>query len=146
MVAEARLGRAQSDRKAEEAERALVEAEDAVKLMQQNLQAFQQEKEAAEHRMEDMRAAMGKGKWVERASSLPTNVHQLLTSHVSYHEFLSLISHLRTLRATNPQPPAIGSLLGLPLMARLQTEDTYVSIHAADLPLLMPSQRANCPP
>src|SRR5713226_7931091 len=106
MVAEARLGRAQSDRKAEEAERALVEAEDAVKLMQQNLQAFQQEKEAAEHRMEDMRAAMGKGKWVERASSLPTNVHQLLTSHVSYHEFLSLISHLRTLRATNPQPPA----------------------------------------
>ncbi|KAI0274104.1 hypothetical protein BGY98DRAFT_996555 [Russula aff. rugulosa BPL654] len=124
MVAEARLGRAQSDRKAEEAERALAEAEEAVKLMQQELQALQEEKEAAERSMEDMRAAMGKGKWVERASSLPANVHHLLTSHVSYQEFLSLISYLRTVRATNPQPPAMGSLLGLPFIARLQTEDT----------------------
>lgn len=124
MVAEARLGRAQSDRKAEVAERALAEAEDAVKLMQQELQALQQEKEAAEGSMENMRAAMGKGKWVERASSLPANVHHLFTSHVSYHEFLSLISHLRALRATNPQPPAIGSLLALPFIARLQMEDT----------------------
>lgn len=137
MVAEARLGRAQSDRKAEEAERALVEAEDAVKLMQQGLQALQQEKEAAEGSMENMRAAMGKGKWVERASSLPANVHHLLTSHVSYLEFLSLISYLRTSRATNAQPPAMGSLLGLPFIARLQTEDTYVYVRAAVFPLLM---------
>ena len=137
MVAEARLGRAQSDRKAEEAERALAEAEDAVKLMQQELQALQEEKEAAERSMEDMRAAMGKGKWVERASSLPANVHHLLTSHVSYQEFLSLISYLRTVRATNPQPPAMGSLLGLPFIARLQTEDTYVSLYAAVFSLLI---------
>jgi len=146
MVAEARLGRAQSDRKAEAAERALVEAEGAVKLMQQELQALQQEKEAAERSTEDMRAAMGKGKWAERASSIPANVHHLLTSHISYQEFLSLISHLRTLRGTNSQPPTIGSLLGLPFMARIQMEDTYVSNHVGVLPLLMPSQRPNCPP
>ena len=132
MVAEARWGRAQSDRKAEEAERALVEAEDAVRLMQQELQSFQEEKEAAEHNMENMRAAMGKGKWVKRAS-LPVNAHNLLTSHVSYHEFLALISHLRALRATSHQAPNITSLLGLPFMARLQVEDTYVSICTAAL-------------
>jgi hypothetical protein len=137
MVAEARLGRAQSDRKADEAERALLEAEDAVKLMQQELQALHEEKESAERGMENMRAAMGKGKWVERASSLPANVHHLLTSHVSYQEFLSLISYLRALRATNSQPPTIGSLLGLPFIARLQMEDTYVSVRAAVTPLLM---------
>lgn len=136
MVAEARWGRAQSDRKAEEAERALVEAEDAVRLMQQELQALQEEKEGAERNMENMRAAMGKGKWVQRASSIPVNTHHLLTSHVSYHEFLSLISHLRLLRATNPQPPTISSLLGLPFIARLQLEDTYVSVCAAVLPFI----------
>jgi hypothetical protein len=130
MVAEARWGRAQSDRKAEEAERALREAEDAVRLMQQELQALQGEKEAAERRMEGMSAAMGKGKWIERAS-LPANAHHLLTSHVSYQEFLSLLSHLRALRVTSPQPPSISSLLGLPFIARLQLEDTYVSLCAA---------------
>lgn len=133
MVAEARLGRAQSDRKAEVAERALIEAEDAVRLMQQELQAFQGEKEAAERSMERMRAAMGKGKWIERHSSSPTNTHRLLTSHVSYQEFLYLISHLRMLRATYPQPPSISTLLGLPFVTRLQLEDTYVSICVAIL-------------
>ncbi|KAI0251234.1 hypothetical protein BJV78DRAFT_1282729 [Lactifluus subvellereus] len=124
MVAEARLGRAQSDRKAEEAERALREAEDAVRLMQQELQALQGEKEAAERRMDSMSAAMGKGKWTQSVPSSPVNAHRLLASHVPYQEFLSLITHLRALRATYPQPPAIQSLLGLPLIARLQLEDT----------------------
>ncbi|KAF8270420.1 hypothetical protein EI94DRAFT_1722624 [Lactarius quietus] len=124
MVAEARLERARSDRKAEDAERSLREAEDAVRLMQQQLQSLQGEKETAERRMDVMNAAMGKGKWIERASSLPANTHLLLTSHVSYHEFLSFISHLRALRASYPQPPSIHSLLALPFAARLQLEDT----------------------
>jgi len=128
MVVEARLGRAHSERKAEDAERALREAEDAVRLMQQELQTLQGEKEAAERRMETMNAAMGKGKWIERAPSSPTNAHRLLTSHISYQEFLTLISHLRALRPTYPQPPTITSLLGLPFIARLQQEDTYVSV------------------
>jgi hypothetical protein len=146
MVAEARLGRAQSDRKAEEAERALFEAEDAVRLMQQELQSFQEEKEVAERSMESMRAAMGKGKWTQRPSTLPVNAHHLLTSHASYQEFLSLVSHLRALRATNSQTPAIGSLLGLPFMARLQSEDTYVPSAQLSCFLLMPSQGPNGPP
>ncbi len=124
MVAEARLGRARSERKAEEAERSLREAEDAVRLMQQQLQGLQGEKEAAEHRMDIMTAAMGKGKWIEQSPSSPASAHLLLTSHAPYHEFLSFISHLRALRATYPQPPSIHSLLALPFVARLQLEDT----------------------
>ena len=124
MVAEARLGRAQSDRKAEDAERSLREAEDAVRLMQQQLQSLQGEKETAERRMDVMTAAMGKGKWTEQTPSSPASTHLLLTSHVPYHEFLSFLSHLRALRATYPQPPSILSLLALPFVARLQLEDT----------------------
>ncbi|KAH8994532.1 hypothetical protein EDB92DRAFT_2113335 [Lactarius akahatsu] len=124
MVAEARLGRARSERKAEDAERSLQEAEDAVRLMQQQLQSLQGEKEAAERSMDIMTAAMGKGKWIEQTPSPQTNEHLLLTSHVPYHEFLSFISHLRALRATYPQPPSIHSLLALPFVARLQLEDT----------------------
>ena len=131
MVVEARLERARSDRKAEDAERALRETEDVVRLMQQQLQALQGDKEAAERRMNIMTAAMGKGKWIERTPSSPANAHLLLTSHVQYHEFLSFISHLRALRASYPQPPSIQSLLALPLVARLQLEDTWVSLLAA---------------
>jgi hypothetical protein len=124
MVAEARLGRARSERKAEEAERALRETEDVVRLMQQQLQALQGEKETAERRMDIMTAAMGKGKWIEQPPSSSANAPLLLTSHVPYHEFLSFISHLRALRASYPQPPSIHSLLALPLVAKLQLEDT----------------------
>jgi hypothetical protein len=125
MVAEARLERARSDRKAEDAERSLRETEDAVRLMQQQLQALQGEKETAERRMQVMNAAMGKGKWIEQdPSSPPANARLLLTSHVPYHEFVSFISHLRALRATYPQPPSILTLLALPFVARLQHEDT----------------------
>jgi Rab guanine nucleotide exchange factor SEC2 len=139
MVAEARLGRAQSDRKAEEAERALREAEDAVRLMQQELQALQGEKEAAERRMDSMNAAMGKGKWIQPVPS-SSNTHRLFASHVPYQEYLSLITHLRALRASYPQPPSIQSLLGLPLIARLQLEDTYVSLSRPPYSPLMLSQ------
>ncbi|KAI9511756.1 hypothetical protein F5148DRAFT_1168569 [Russula earlei] len=99
-------------------------------VVEARLQALQGEKESAEHRMESMSTAMGKGKWIERALSLPANACSLLTSHMSYQEFLSLISHLRALRPTYPQPPTITSLLGLPFIARLHVEDTH-SIMAA---------------
>ncbi|KAI0266506.1 hypothetical protein BC834DRAFT_969522 [Gloeopeniophorella convolvens] len=125
MVVEARLGRAHSERKADDAERALREAEDAVRLMQQQLQSLQSEKEATERQMEGMSSTMGKGKWIERASTpSPTFTHHLLTSHAPYHEYLALLSHLRAVRANNPQPPAVQSLLALSFVARLQLEDT----------------------
>lgn len=127
MVAEARLGRARSERKVEEAEMALKGAEEAVSLMQQQMQVLQAEKEEADRRVENMQVSMGKGKWVdklpERGAPLARHT-RLLSSHVAYQEFLFFVANLRTVRPTSPHPPAIPSLLQLPFLARIANEDS----------------------
>lgn len=127
MVAEARFNRAMSERKAEEAERALRETEEVVQLMQQQMQELQAEKDASERRMAEMSATMGKGKWVARSpspSSMVKLAPRLLSSHLPYQEFLMFVAHLRTLRPNSPQVPAMSTLLPLPFLARLASEDT----------------------
>ena len=129
MVAEARFERARSERKAEDAERALKETEEVIGLMQQQMQALQVEKEASERRLGEMEVTMGKGKWVERAPSpAPAQTLRLLSSHLPYQEFLFFVAHLRSLRLSTPQAPAMSTLLPLPFLARLLTEDTCVAL------------------
>ncbi|KII87856.1 hypothetical protein PLICRDRAFT_141867 [Plicaturopsis crispa FD-325 SS-3] len=125
MVAEARLGRAISEKKVEEAETALKGAEEAVGLMQQQMQALQAEKEKAEREAEEMRIILGKGKWVQKASQnqlAPTL--RLLSSHLPYQEFLLFVAHLRSIHPASPNPPPMSTLLPLPFLARLVTEDS----------------------
>ena len=43
-------------------------AEEIVGVLQTQMQALQAEKEQAVQKVEEMRAVMGKGKWVERAN------------------------------------------------------------------------------
>ncbi|KAI0049234.1 hypothetical protein FA95DRAFT_1604614 [Auriscalpium vulgare] len=137
MVAEARFARAQSERKAEDAERALRETEEVVQLLQQQMQELQEDKENSEQRMQEMSALMGKGKYVERTPSpAPAYTLRLYSSHIPYHEFLGLLTHLRALRPASPQPPAISSLLGLPFIARLQLEDTDPTVRLDIAPAL----------
>ncbi|KAI0918780.1 hypothetical protein AcW1_009492 [Taiwanofungus camphoratus] len=124
MVAEARIAEAVSNRKAQETERALREAEEVVGLLQEQMQALHAEKERADRRVEDMRVTMGKGKWVERASDSAQLGPRLLYSHVPYQEYLAFISHLRSVRPTSQHPPAMSTLLPLPFLARLVTEDS----------------------
>ncbi|TFY65755.1 hypothetical protein EVG20_g5329 [Dentipellis fragilis] len=125
MVAEARLARAMSERKAEDTERALKETEEVVGLMQKQMQALQEDKEEAERRTEEMKARMGKGKWVDRTPSpAPAYSLQLLSSHQPYQEFLLFVAHLRSIRPTSPQMPAMTTLLPLPFLSRLLSEDT----------------------
>lgn len=128
MVAEARFARHLSEQKVAEAERALKGAEEAVGMMQQQMQAMQAEKEEAEQKAEEARALMGKGKWVERrdSSSSITRPIRLLSSHVPYQEFLLFVAHLRSVHPTSPQPPAMTTLLPLPFLARLLNEDSLV--------------------
>ncbi|THH13357.1 hypothetical protein EW146_g6851 [Bondarzewia mesenterica] len=134
MVAEARFARAQSERKAEDAERALKEAEEVVGLMQQQMQGLQDEKEDSERRLGEMAITMGKGKWVERAPSpAPSRVLRLLSSHRPYQEFLFFVAHLRSLRLASPQPPAMSTLLPLPFLGRLLSEDTCVALVIFDM-------------
>ncbi|KAI9065319.1 hypothetical protein FKP32DRAFT_1648068 [Trametes sanguinea] len=125
MVAEARMAEARSARKLEETEAALRGAEEVVGALQAQMQALQAEKEQADRRVEEMRARMGKGKWVER-SPAGSRAHRprLMVTHVPYHEFLIFISHLRAIRPASPQPPAMSALLPLPFLARLVAEDS----------------------
>ncbi|KAI0325933.1 hypothetical protein GY45DRAFT_1438031 [Cubamyces sp. BRFM 1775] len=125
MVAEARMAEARSARKLEETEAALRGAEEIVGVLQAQMQALQAEKELADRRVEEMRARMGKGKWVERSPDANrSNRPRLMATHVPYHEFLIFISHLRAIRPASAQPPAMSTLLPLPFLARLVSEDS----------------------
>lgn len=128
MVAEARMAAARSSRKLEETETALRGAEEIVGVLQAQMQALQAEKEQADVRVEEMRGRMGKGKWVDRSpDGGRPHRPRLLSTHVPYHEFLVFISHLRAIRPASAQPPAMSTLLPLPLLARLVAEDSYVT-------------------
>lgn len=128
MVAEARMAAARSARKLEETETALRGAEEIVGVLQAQMQALQAEKEQANVRVEEMRGRMGKGKWVDRSpDGGRPHRPRLLSTHVPYHEFLVFISHLRAIRPASVQPPAMSTLLPLPLLARLVAEDSYVT-------------------
>lgn len=123
MVVEARLGRARSERKAEETEQALKGAEEIVGVLQSQMQALQMEKEQSEQKAAEMQAIMGKGKWVSR----PEPRHpqsRFLSLHLPYNEYLQFIVHLRTLHPSSSQVPAVTSLLPLPFLARLVQEDS----------------------
>lgn len=127
MVAEARFGRAVSERKAEETEQALRSAEEVVGVLQAQMQALQSEKEQSERQMREMQAVMGKGKWVSRPSARSVQLRHL-SSHLPYHEFLQFIAHLRSLHLSTPQVPSVTTLLPLPFLARLVSEDSCVSV------------------
>ncbi|KAJ8081917.1 hypothetical protein PM082_007763 [Marasmius tenuissimus] len=125
MVAEARYARAMSEQKVTTAEQALKGAEEAVAMMQQQMQVLQADKEASEQQMKDMQVTMGKGKWSERQFGGDL-VHstRLLSPHAPYQEFLLFVAHLRSVHPASPQPPAMTTLLPLPFIARLMIEDS----------------------
>ena len=78
--------------------------------------------------MSEMQEVMGKGKFREREQRSVDLVRQvkLLSSHVPYQEFLLFVAHLRSLHQTSPLPPAMATLLPLPFLARLTTEEVCV--------------------
>ena len=127
MVAEARFEKHLSERKVEDAQRALKSAEEVVQLMQTQMQTLQSDKEEAEKKTQEMELAMGKGKWVPRGDSDTAVSLRLLSAHSPYQEYMAFIAHLRVLHPTSPQQsPAMSTLLQLPFLTRLLTEDSYV--------------------
>ncbi|KAB5592201.1 GDP/GTP exchange factor Sec2p [Ceratobasidium theobromae] len=125
MVAEARIARAASERKVEEAENALKSAEEAVKSMQMQMQQMADARKADEMKVAEMRAKMSKGKWVERDGKLEIDGprRRLYNNHATYREFIAFVSHLRGLRATAAAMPQLSTLTSLPFVARLIVED-----------------------
>ncbi|PFH50633.1 hypothetical protein AMATHDRAFT_126306, partial [Amanita thiersii Skay4041] len=120
MVAEARYTQHVSEKKMEAAEVALKGAEEAVSVMQQQMQALREEKENAEKRAQEMQISMGKGNWVEqRDGKSITRSLRLLSSHTPYQEFMLFVAHLRSIHPSTTQPPAMSTLLTLPFLQRL---------------------------
>ncbi|KAL0571904.1 hypothetical protein V5O48_010051 [Marasmius crinis-equi] len=137
MVAEARYGRALSEQKVVTAEQALKGAEEAVAMMQQQMQVLQAEKEASEKQMRDMQGMMGKGKWPETQNSgALVRSTRLLSLHAPYQEFLLFVAHLRSVHPASPQPPAMTTLLPLPFVSRLMTEDSEPTLRLDFAPSL----------
>ncbi|KAL5480990.1 hypothetical protein ACEPAI_9931 [Sanghuangporus weigelae] len=124
MVVEARLGRAMSERKVVEAEMALKGAEEAVGIMQQQMQALRDGKSRTDDEISRLRILMEKGKFVEHPPMVGTISVKLLSSHAPYQEFLQFVVHLRSMRHSTIIPPHISTLLPLPFLARLQVEDS----------------------
>ncbi|KAF7316092.1 Sec2p domain-containing protein [Mycena indigotica] len=131
MVAEARYAQSQADRRVEQAETALKGAEEMVGMMQQQMQTLQTEKDDAEKKAQDMRVIMGKGKWVDRRSGSSGSLAKetrLLSSHLPYEEFLLFVAHLRSVHPSSPTPPAMTTLLTMPFLARLSSEDSEPTV------------------
>lgn len=131
MVAEARIARAASEQRVVEAEEALKGAEEAVKSMQIQMQQMAEARRQAESQVGEMRARMGKGKWVDRGEGIEVEEHKrrLFNSHIVYREFNAFISHLRGLRASSGVIPQMSALVSLPFIARLIMEDWCVLTH-----------------
>jgi chromosome segregation ATPase len=124
MVAEARLGRAASERKVEETERALKGTEEAIANMQLHMQALHEEKEEALRQVEEMQVTVGKGKWSRRdASTLVTLPRHILSCTSQYQDFLSFVAHIRELQQKSSILPPITTV-NHPWLARLQLEDS----------------------
>ncbi|KAJ3711244.1 hypothetical protein DFJ43DRAFT_1108069 [Lentinula guzmanii] len=106
MVAEARYERFLSEKRAAESERRVREVEEQLDVMQQEMRR------------------LDKGKWVPRAEEL-VKERTLMSSHVPYQEFLGFVGHLRGLHGQNGQPaPVMNTLLSLPFLTRIATEDS----------------------
>lgn len=118
MVNEARVARSLSERKVEDAEGRLREAEEAVRMMQSQMQALMQEKEDGERNPGAL------------TTTTPIEAgEKLMKNHLAYHEYLAFLAHVRNLHLSipNTQPPAMATLLQLPFLSRLVNEDSYVS-------------------
>lgn len=124
MVVEARLGRAMSERKVVDAEMALKSAEEAVGMMQLQMQSLRDDKDRTAGENSRLKTLVEKGKFVEHAPITSMATLKLLSSHAPYQEFLLFVLHLRSVRPSTVHPPHISTFLPLPFLARLQTEDS----------------------
>lgn len=129
MVAEARIAQAKSERKVDDTEQALKGAEEIVGMLQTQMQALQAEKDAANKKAEEMQILVGKGKWVDRMPATNASPARFLCVHSPYTEYVQFIAHLRSVRSATPTPPPVPTLISLPFLTRLVTEDSYVLLH-----------------
>ncbi|KAG8817425.1 hypothetical protein FRC17_011238 [Serendipita sp. 399] len=103
---------------------------------EKNLDALKEERSLREVEMNELRRAVQSMNSVNIASQ-GSGVIRMMNSHLPFKgEYLSFISHLRTLFPTTPNPPSLSSLLTLPFLQRLATEDSEPTLRLDLAPAL----------
>ncbi|KZS98258.1 hypothetical protein SISNIDRAFT_513466 [Sistotremastrum niveocremeum HHB9708] len=137
MVAEARLDKARSERRVEEAEAALRSAEEAVSLMQTQMQQLEAEKLQSQKMLENVTGSGHPEHSTERRNaSLHLHLERrFLSDTPPFHEFNTFVNYIRRTPFGTSQP-TVQTLLSQPFLLRLVTEDTEPTLRLDLAPAL----------
>ena len=118
MVAEERIARASAQRRVEECESQILAQSKQLKEHESTIRVFREERNAFEREVGELHGLL---KAVDRNQR---GARRLRVGRVPYKEFNAFVEHLRALVPSTPTPPAISTLITLPFLARLVTEDS----------------------
>ena len=118
MVAEERIARASAQRRVEECEAQIYTQSKQVKHLESTLRVLKEERNQFEREVGELQGAI---KAVDRNQR---GARRLRIDSAPYKEYIAFIEHLRALVPSSPTPPAISTLVTLPFLARLVTEDS----------------------
>lgn len=118
MVAEERMARASAQRRVEECESQILAQSKQVKELESTVRVFKEERNAFEREVGELHGLL---KAVDRNQR---GARRLRVGRVPYKEYIAFLEHLRALVPSTPTPPAISTLITLPFLARLVTEDS----------------------
>jgi len=118
MVAEERIARASAQQRVKECEAQIDTQSKQVKELESTLRVLKEERNEFEREVGELQEVV---KAVDRNRR---GARRLRTESAPYKEFVAFIEHLRALVPSSPTPPAISTLLTLPFLSRLVTEDS----------------------
>jgi Rab guanine nucleotide exchange factor SEC2 len=118
MVAEERIARASAQRRVEECEAQIFTQSKQVRVFEGAVRVLKEEGNEFERVVGELRGVI---KAVDRDRR---GARRLRVGSVPYKEYGAFVEHLRALVPPSPTPPPISTLLTLPFLARLVTEDS----------------------
>jgi predicted nucleic acid-binding Zn-ribbon protein len=118
MVAEERIARASAQRRVEECETQIFAQSKQVKELESTVHVLKEERNGFEREVGDLQVV------IKAVSRNRRGARGLRAGRVPYKEYIAFVEHLRALVPSSPTPPAISTLITLPFLARLVTEDS----------------------
>jgi len=119
MVAEERIARASAQRRVEQCEAQIFEQSKRVQGLESTLRVLKEERNEFEGEVAELHQVI---KAIDRSRN-PSS-RRLRVGAIPYKEYVAFVEHLRALVPSSPTPPTISTLLTLPFLARLVTEDS----------------------
>jgi len=118
MVAEERIARASAQRRVEECEAQIFAQSKQAKELESTVRVLKEERNGFEREVDELQGV------IKVADRNQRGARRLRVGNVPYKEYVAFVEHLRALVPSSPTPPAISTLLTLPFLARLVTEDS----------------------